>query len=399
MTKKTKVSQGDFYHEYHGHRIEDLEIVWESLLSSDPSIGSSVTNKQQKSTAIIYLAGDSTMDNKFWILGGPKEPACNGYEHVITPPRAVPDVAYAVNKYAAHADACPVSFKCINTAVEESTLGQRTAGSNSCPSREESVHNAAYKKGICRRIWDWVCCCVGKRESRNQDSAKQYGSKPFSLPQDAFIHEHLRSCDVIVVSAGGNDIALRPRPRTIMAVLWLSRFASKKNIENGTAWGLGYMTERFFKPKFEEYLNHLLSGEQKSQDGQSRRRCALIVPAMLYYLDENKDAQSWANATLKVIGYNSDPTRIHMVIDHVFRSALCRLQLNPQHQQYNTDQDGTDKQCTKIGGIKIAPVAMSTALNGKTSADYVARVEPSAQGGDKLGRLLFDHIHTHYPFE
>lgn len=47
-----KISANSFYNEYHGHKINDLLIVHNQLKHNNQSI--------------IYLAGDSSLDNKFW---------------------------------------------------------------------------------------------------------------------------------------------------------------------------------------------------------------------------------------------------------------------------------------------------------------------------------------------
>ena len=49
------ISSDRFYAEYHGHRAEDLEIV-EAVLRSK--------GEREQSRHCIYLAGDSSLDNK-----------------------------------------------------------------------------------------------------------------------------------------------------------------------------------------------------------------------------------------------------------------------------------------------------------------------------------------------
>ena len=75
----------DFYLEYHGHRKEHLQTVIEFF------------KRQSKKQRFIYLAGDSSLDNKYWILGY-KEDAVNGYEKILSPPEMVPDVCGQLNK-------------------------------------------------------------------------------------------------------------------------------------------------------------------------------------------------------------------------------------------------------------------------------------------------------------
>merc|ERR1711916_268778 len=54
------------------------------------------------------------------------------------------------------------------------------------------------------------------------------------LAQDEFVRDHLTSDDVLVVSVGGNDIALSPSASTIRAML-----------DAGSAWGMSHMVDLF----------------------------------------------------------------------------------------------------------------------------------------------------------
>jgi len=45
-----------------------------------------------------------------------------------------------------------------------------------------------------------------------------------------------------------------------------------------------------------------------------------------------------------------------------------------------------------IPGSEVIPVPLFNALNGKDPADYIARVEPSSQGGEKMAEYLLDMI-------
>ena len=133
-------------------KIDDLE----RLASSLP-----------RGRGVIYLVGDSTLDNKYWLIDHGMEGACNGYEECLQPARSPPDVAHWINHE------CVVrglsgELCCVNAAIEESTLGLRHGGT--------------------------------------------------LLPQDAFVQSHVKDGDIVVVSCGGNDIALRPTAWTIVSI-------------------------------------------------------------------------------------------------------------------------------------------------------------------------------------
>ncbi len=70
----------------------------------------------------IFLAGDSSLDNKHWLQHEPRVGAVNGYERILVPPRMVQDVAFHIN------DRCSetlLPWFAVNCAVEESTIAER----------------------------------------------------------------------------------------------------------------------------------------------------------------------------------------------------------------------------------------------------------------------------------
>lgn len=71
-----KLSQRAFYGEYHGHRIVDLQAVLAHIRDSKPD-----------GSRIIYLAGDSSLDNKYWFSD--TAPAVNAYEDILDPATSV----------------------------------------------------------------------------------------------------------------------------------------------------------------------------------------------------------------------------------------------------------------------------------------------------------------------
>ena len=72
-----KVSFGRFYGEWHGHLESDLEKVL-------------ATAKADKKR-VVYLAGDSSLDNKYWIQE--VDHAVNGYQKILEPPQMKRDVS------------------------------------------------------------------------------------------------------------------------------------------------------------------------------------------------------------------------------------------------------------------------------------------------------------------
>merc|ERR1719388_386357 len=105
------IQAGEFYSTYHGHDQNFLDRAIRNL-----------RNIYDEHAVAIFLAGDSSLDNKTWIFnqGAPAEywrpasahaPATNGYEEVLRPPRMVCDVTYWMNQILAdiRADAFAVN--------------------------------------------------------------------------------------------------------------------------------------------------------------------------------------------------------------------------------------------------------------------------------------------------
>ena len=296
-----------FYRTYHGHEVSHLEAVFNALSQVVPGLDAAAAAVPR---SVVFLAGDSSLDNKYWLAT--REPAVNGYDRALKPPFSVPDIAHQLNKiFAVMGGSCVA----VNGAVEESTIDCRTGGA--------------------------------------------------LQPQDVFIRDHITENDVLVVSLGGNDIALKPTFKTIMNMGWLARLSRTDNVADGSAWGLSHFFD-LIHSELELYLRAVTA----------KRKPRLIVPCMIYYPDANPKSESWAGRVLDLIGYNASPRHLQTVIDRVFREAFV------------------DKPVV-VPGSRVVPIQLSRVLDGSDSSDYVARVEPSEKGGAKMARLIVDTIAQH----
>jgi len=284
------VKSSSFYNEYHGHRVEHLEVGFDHLSKAHDQL--------------IWLVGDSTLDNKYW-LPSKTQPAINGYEAFLRPPRSKPDVAYHINcEMAARSKRAAA----INAAVEEATLIERSGSS--------------------------------------------------MLPQDEFVRDHLGPDDVLVVSCGGNDIALRPTLPTVLSMI--SLLLTPKWMIEHSPWvpGMSHFIH-LFKTETSAFVEKLTA--------RCKPRC--VVLCMLYYLDEASPAGgSWADRTLSILRYNQDPSKLQLVTRRIFECA--------------TSQARPD------GVSNVIALPWYSVLDGKDTADYVQRVEPSSRGGEKMASLL-----------
>lgn len=277
--------------------------------------------RQQSNPRFIFLAGDSSLDNKHWFFEGfdkkqemyqpPArtdftELACNGYESAISPPHMVQDVAYWLNRFACDRLGSG-QVVTINASVEESTLADRDSG---------------------------------------------------LLAQDRFISEHITSRDFLVLSVGGNDVALRPTTKTIINMLMLTRTPSPLlHVLGRWAPGMGHF-ERLFHDRIEGLVKQIVSGPQKPEK---------VLVCMIYHLDETPGG-SWADQVLSHMGYDSDPSKLQYIIETLYKSI--------------------NRRGFNVPGTTVETFPLFEVLDGKDTADYEQRVEPSVQGGSKMGEAL-----------
>jgi lysophospholipase L1-like esterase len=293
----SKINTSIFYNEWKGHPILNLQQFRDRAHALRPG------------KPIIYLAGDSSLDNKAWVSSSePLPPAIPDiYEHTLTTtssPGPKHDVAFWVNHIVGN------TATCINAAVEESML------------RERDVELLAH---------------------------------------DAFIRDSITSNDVLVVSIGANDIALRPSKQTIWHMADLAWMTRRCCIEDGSAASLGYFRE-LFGTKIQNYISRITT-KQKPR--------AVIVCMIYHPLEATAGQKGWADMQLKALGYNSWPGQLQAAIKQIYESATKSV---------------------KIEGTRVLPCPLFEVLDGKNAEEYVARVEPSSEGGKKMAQKFADML-------
>jgi hypothetical protein len=342
MSARNKVR--DYYKRFDGHEIEHLEIVYDTLRGP------------QNDRPLMFLCGDSTMDNKHWFPD--KARACNGLEQCLQPAMCKKDVEYWLNREAVDRG---LNLGAINTAVEASTLQNRAFG---------------------------------------------------LLEQDEFVRSRVRPTDTICISIGGNDIALAPMPCTILSILQLSCCVPQWCIENfscvpcvlpcddqcvgcttgvvsccfAAPSGLGYLVH-MFKTRVEHYARRLTSITKPRRILVCMVYCTCFdlfifvspFPSSFDFiffcsdLDQDPEAVSWASRTLSILGYDRNPGKLQSIIRRIFELATSQI---------------------RIEGTEVVAVPLFAALDGTDTNDYASRVEPSPQGGHKLANLLLDAAHS-----
>ncbi|KAL7568757.1 hypothetical protein ACA910_021749 [Epithemia clementina (nom. ined.)] len=317
MSRSGTVNANSFYSEFRGHKVKHLRKILPNLRAS--------TNR------IIWTAGDSSLDNKYWF--GRTASAPGHYQSLLDPAISKTDVTYWLNYLCAQGDSHRQRTAAINAAVEASTLNERT-----------------------------------------------YALRP----QDVFLRDHIEEQDILVVSVGGNDIALQPCPCTIASILGLLFCMPTICLEKGRACGavpiddcccgcgpslcscacacppcLGYF-RHMFGTRIQKYIEALTA----------KTKPAKVLVCMIYYPDE-RNTPSWAGPALGALGYNSNPSKLQLLIRKAYEEAISTIQ---------------------IKGTHVVPVPLYRVLDGKQSSDYIARVEPSPSGGKKMAEFILDMI-------
>jgi hypothetical protein len=308
------IDTGDFYAEYHGHKVSHLTKLLPAL--------------RESSDRLIWLAGDSSLDNKYWFNS--RKPAVGAYRNVLSPPWSITDVNYWLNKKLTERNSQTAA---INTAVEASTLNERSFGLRA---------------------------------------------------QDRFLRENIQPNDILVVSVGGNDVALMPCPCTIASILGLLFCLPQSCMDKGFTCGscplddcccgcgfslascacafppcLGFL-RHLFGTRTQHYIRRLTA----------RRTPHKICVLMIYFPDEAL-TPSWAGGALAALGYNNNPSKLQALIRKAFVEATSNIH---------------------ISGAQVIPVPLYHVLDGKNSEDYIARVEPSPIGGEKMATYILDMI-------
>lgn len=305
-----------FYSTYHGHELQHLELF---------------QNRMRLERDAIWLAGDSSLDNKHWFPED-EAPVVNHMDRVLKEPNSCRrDVAWWINQQ-----------------VEEKGYGDTLF-----------AINTSYEEG--------------KIESRARGQL---------LPQDEYLRDNVRANDSVIVSVGGNDIALFPQlPCTIINMAMLNFCTPQICLDHACGcalpcddyvwgcstgclsnfcafpFGYGYMLH-LFGTRMENYIDRLTS----------KQRPKMIGVCAIYFPDE-EPGDSWAELPLSKLGYDSNPRKLQGLIQKIYVDAISRIQ---------------------VEGTKVVPIALYNALDSKNTDDYEARVEPSATGGQKMAELFLD---------
>ena len=115
-----------------------------------------------------------------------------------------------------------------------------------------------------------------------------------------------------------------------------------------------------FKDRIQEYIERIVIKTKPKK----------IIICTIYYPDLNVTG-GWADKVLKYINYDNNPKMLQEAINQIFLHATSNIQ---------------------IDGTQIIPFPMYKILDGNNTNDYISRVEPSNNGGNKLAEGLMSHL-------
>ena len=373
----TKISARDFYSEFRGHRVEHLESLVHHLRNNFDLVvpknddGNNNNNNAINSTMqtnIIWTAGDSSLDNKYWFRN--TVPAVSSYQHILQPPISKPDVTYWLNQTILLSSETqflqlpePSSATSTSTSTQKETLPSLFSSRPPPPQQQQryvAVNGAVEASTLNIRTIQL-------------------------LPQDQFIRDHIQEDDILIVSIGGNDVALLPLPCTVISILCLVSVCPTICTERGCIYGTIPVDDYCCScgpslwscccgcPPCLGYFRHLFGYRvQKYIEGLTRNtKPSKIVVCMIYYPDEQNDEATWANTTLQILGYNTNPNQLQTFIRKIFNDVITTIQIKDTEMIY---------------------VPLYRILDGTNTNDYVARVEPSVLGGKKMAEYLYANL-------
>lgn len=276
----------------HSERV-DASVFYTNYSGHPPDHLSRILSTRPEHIPVLFLAGDSTLDNKYWLPPRNERHPNPHLRDCLDDGNVCRDVSYWLARAYA-----PDTFTPINCAVEASTLRERI------------------NKGLLR--------------------------------QDQLIRDHIGANDVLVVSLGGNDIALAPTVSTV--------FAALMNVYRGGNAGMSTLNS-IFRDGLAQYISQLVS----------KQKPRLVVVCMVYFPDESSTTPSWASFTLRALRYDSRPDWLQSSIVRVFEQAIKEI---------------------TVDGCQIVFAPLFKALDGTQTDHYVERVEPSELGGDVIATFI-----------
>ena len=256
-----KILYTNYYQEGHwGHTLNDLTIVQKSF--------------EDNCKPIIYLLGDSVLDNKDYIINVYYD-AINGYEKILTDShgnvgKMKPDVCYYLSKLM---EDNSKTYGVINTAVIYSKLYDRQ-------------NNLFFT--------------------------------------DNFASKYVTPNDIFVISLGIDDLIFFQRNIILWNMIKLIHFNALDTIKQGpdAAYGLNFFV-KMFQDELQGYINKLLSNTNVKP--KKIILCMFYFPAII---NDTCCCSNWENYFLSLLDYNNNPEPIKESIRQIYQYAISKIQID-----------------------------------------------------------------------
>merc|ERR1712032_243534 len=133
---------------------------------------------------------------------------------------------------------------------------------------------------------------------------------------DEFVHDNLTPDDVVVFSAFGNDIVLKTTWKTLFLRTWITWFSWRSNIRSGRAWGMQHFVDMITVHSRNSLL--AVCGKQKPK---------YILSVMCYFPCLTKQGAGWCDWPLRLLCYDLFPGRLQEMTKTVYRLGCAQLDI------------------------------------------------------------------------
>lgn len=241
-----------------------------------------------------------------------------------------------------------------------------------------------------------VCTIMSAVEASTAADRCEHGL----LKQDEFIRDALTPDDYVLMSVGGNDIAMDASIATLVN-LGLLAFSPFWLVWLGVAPGQAHLV-RWMGAMVVEYVGKLTAKSKPKK----------VVCCMIYFPD-TMPSGSWADVILGLLLYRRQPgfdaklasesEKVlgstvgwcagllgYLAFPSILQTVIRALYGGLAAQLAKARQPGGE-----LEGLDVVAFPLFEVLDGQSTADYNQRVEPSVQGGEKMARALLAELGLH----
>lgn len=173
--------------------------------------------------------------------------------------------------------------------------------------------------------------------------------------KESMVKNSLTHKDILIISIGGNDLSLKSNFELKLKLFEVFMKTTPEVIRKDIEIILPQLVQ-LFKVEYKNYIEELVS----------KTKPKMIFLCAPYYPCKIKQ-ESWASTVLSMVGYDNNPEKSHALLQGVYEKMIREI---------------------NIEGAKIFHIPFYEILDWKDEKDYVARVEPSTEGGRKIAEHI-----------